>query len=586
MLGWFYFTMPNEEQLAQQRRQQAIQDSLALIQQQYDDRVSATQDSQVTPPSEIFLEDADVTGTPVQAGMFATNQDSVEHEFVVTTPLYTAVFTNRGAGPSKFTLSTHQTWDGQPIQLISDTTKSAYSAGFLTTENYNIETQNLLFKQVNAGSSLTINEGDSKELSYVLELSDSRQLLYIYTFFGDSYEVDLDIRFVGLSDFIIGRSIDFGWNSPLNFTELDRVQEALATSSYLYAGGELEQLKADDFEKNNGLKELNVSGNIEWVATKTKFFAQIIQPTTGTDGAYMRGQINGKVDDPFTDHNYRSAVTSDIPSDGLISYRLYLGPMKYYDVKGFNEHAFDMVEVSYNWLGWFSNPFVRFVIIPFFTFLSGYISNYGVLIILFAATVKLILSPLTIKSYKSMAAMKELQPQMKDIQEKYKDNPQKQQKATMDLYKKNKVNPLGGCLPMLLQFPILITLWRFFQNSILLRQESFLWASDLSAPDYIISLPFTIPFLGDQIAGLVILMSASMMLQSKLTGGASGGGGPSPMAQQMKIMQYFLPIMLLFIFNKFASGLSLYYLIFNLLSIVQQLYINKNTHEAAVAKTS
>ena len=139
---------------------------------------------------------------------------------------------------------------------------------------------------------------------------------------------------------------------------------------------------------------------------------------------------------------------------------------------------------------------------------------------------------------------------------------------------------------MLLQFPILITLWRFFQNSILLRQESFLWASDLSAPDFIISLPFAIPFLGEQIAGFVILMAISMGLQSKLTGGASGGGAASgAMAQQMKIMQYLLPFMMLFIFNNFASGLSLYYLIFNVLSILQQLYINKNTHKTAVAKT-
>ena len=120
--------------------------------------------------------------------------------------------------------------------------------------------------------------------------------------------------------------------------------------------------------------------------------------------------------------------------------------------------------------------------------------------------------------------MKELQPQMKELQEKYKSDPQKQQKATMDLYRKNKVNPLGGCLPMLLQFPILITLWLFFQNSILLRQESFLWANDLSAPDFVINLPFGIPFLGDQIGGFVILMSLSMGLQSRLTGGASGGG--------------------------------------------------------------
>lgn len=584
MLGWFYFTMPSEEQLAEQRRQQAIQDSLAFVQQEIE-----RDDFEDTPAlnnQPAFEDNSPSEESVALTGIFATTEETVQTEFTVETDLYSVVFTNKGAGPAKFTLKSHKTWAGTPIQLISDTTRSAYNVGFLTTENYNIETQNILFKQVNAGGSLFVNEGDSKELSYVLELENGRQILYTYTFFGDSYEIDLDIRFVGLREYIIGRAVDFGWNTSLRFTEKDRVQEALATSSYFYAGGELEQLKADDFEENNGLKELSVNGNIDWVASKTKFFAQIIQPTTETDGAYLKGQVNGKVDDPLTDHFYSASVTSDIPSDGVVSYELYLGPMKYYDVKNFNEHAFDMVEVGYGWIRWFSDPFVRFIVIPFFTFFSGFIPNYGVLIIIFAASVKLILSPLTIKSYKSMAAMKELQPQMKEIQDKYKDNPQKQQKATMALYKTNKVNPLGGCLPMLLQFPILITLWRFFQNSILLRQEPFLWVSDLSAPDYILDLPFTIPFLGDQIAGLVLLMTASMFLQSKVTSNTTSGGSSNPMAQQMKIMQYFLPFMLLFVFNNFASGLSLYYLIFNLLSIAQQLYINKSTHTAAVAKTS
>lgn len=580
MLGWFYFTMPSEQELAQQQRDRAIQDSLAFVQQQLDREALAT-----AQPQETFISDADEADDTPQVGLFASNQDSVQAEFTVETPLYTAVFTNKGAGPAQFILKEHQTWAGHPIQMLRDTTQSAYNLGFLSTENYNVETQSILFSQVNAGTSLGVAEGDSKELSYVLSLGDGRQLMYTYTFSGDNYEIDLDIRFVGIREYIIGRAVDFGWNTPLAFTEKDRVQEALATSAYFYSGGELEQLKVDDIEENDGYEEQNANGTIDWVATKTKFFAQIIKPLTSTDGASLSGQINGAVDEQTTDHAYTSAVTSDIPDNGIVSYALYIGPMRYNDVKVFDEHAFDMVEVGYGWLRWFSDPFVRLAVIPFFTFFSGFISNYGLLIIFFAASVKLILSPLTIKSYRSMGAMKELQPQMKEIQEKYKDNPQKQQKATMELYKKNKVNPLGGCLPMLLQFPILITLWRFFQNSILLRQESFLWVDDLSAPDYIISLPFSIPFLGDSIAGLVILMTLSMMLQSKLTAGASGGGASNPMAQQMKIMQYFLPIMLLFVFNNFASGLSLYYLIFNLLSIVQQLYINKGRKKTTAVAT-
>lgn len=582
MLGWFYVTLPSEEEIAEQRRQRAIRDSLATIQS----------------PNEITLKDErsqnissdqspELTQTPIKpAGMFAVGQDNSENHFTIETPRYTAVFTNLGAGPSSFTLKDHQDWSGKPIQMIGDTTRSAYNAGFLTTENYNVDTNTLLFKQLSFGTSAVVEDGETNELSYALDLGDGRQLIYTYTFFGGKYEIDLDIRFVGIRDYIIGRVIDFAWTSPLTFTEKDPVQEALATTSYLYSGGELEQLKVTDFDENDGYKEQNVNGNVDWVATKTKFFSQIIKPNTQTEGAYLTGKISGEVDDEKTQHAYTSTVTADIPSNGNVSMSLYLGPMRYLDVKEFDEHAFDMVEVSYGWLRWFSDPFVRFIVIPFFNFFSGFISNYGALVIIFSIIVKLILFPLTIRSYRSMAAMKELQPQMKEIQDKYKNDPQKQQKATMDLYRKNKVNPLGSCLPMLLQFPIIITLWQFFQNSIILRQKEFLWVSDLSAPDYILDLPFSIPFLGDQLAGFVLLMTISMVFQSRLTAANSAGGANNPMAQQMKIMQYFFPIMLLFIFNNFASGLSLYYLIFNVLSIFQQLYINKTTHEAAVAKAN
>ncbi len=581
MLGWFYFTLPSEEEIAEQQRQRAIQDSLFAVEQLDESTINEVQD----PLMRAEFEQETTLAPRTTSGMFAVGQDSVQSEFVIETPRYTAVFTNLGAGPSSFTLRDHQTWAGRPIQMIGDTTRSAYNTGFLTTENYNVDTNTLLFQQLTFGNSVSLEEGEVDELSYSLDLGDGRQLVYTYTFYGGKYEIDLDIRFVGVRDYIIGRSIDFGWTSPLRFTELDRVQEALATTSYLYSGGELEQLKVTDFDENDGYEEQNVNGTVDWVATKTKFFSQIIKPGTETDGAYLTGQITGEVDDATTDHYYTSSVTADIPSDGNVSMSLYIGPMRYLDVKDFDEHAFDMVEVSYGWLRWFSDPFVRFAVIPFFNFFSGFISNYGVLVIIFAVVVKLVLSPLTIRSYKSMAAMRELQPQMKEIQDKYKNDPQKQQKATMDLYRKNKVNPLGGCLPMLLQFPILITLWRFFQNSIILRQEDFLWVSDLSAPDYILSLPFSIPFLGDQVAGLVLLMTVSMVFQSRLTAATSAGSAANnPMAQQMKIMQYFLPIMLLFVFNNFASGLSLYYLIFNVLSIFQQLYINRSTHQAAVAK--
>ena len=463
MVAWFVVSMPSEEERAAQLAERARQDSLAQIEAiQNEEPVSTAVTNQPSIREQVTQE-----SVSPRSEIFSSSQDVEQSEFVVTTPLYTAVFSNKGAGPISFTFSEYNSWAGAPYQLISDSTKSAYNFGFLTTENLNVDTQNLLFTQLNTGSELTLNEGDTKELKYALQLRDGRQIVFTYTFLADTYEIDFDVQFIGVSDYIIGRAVDFGWTSKLNSSEKDKKQEGIDAAAYVYLGEELEKFKLDE----PGRKEETFNGNIDWSATRTKFFTQFIKPLHQTESAFLTGEVTGENDDPLTKHKYTSSITSSIPGDGVLSYKLFIGPLKYYEIKQVDEHAYDMVEVGYNWLRWFSDPFVRFIVIPFFTFFSGFISNYGVLVIIFAASVKLVLSPLTFKSYKSMAAMKELQPQLKEIQDKYKDNPQKQQQETMKIYKKNKVNPLGGCLPNLLQFPILITLWRFFQNSILLRQE-------------------------------------------------------------------------------------------------------------------
>jgi len=570
-IAWAYFTMPSQEEIQRQREQQAQQDSIEAAGSEpppsASEQTAPQRENlqQITPQREKQLTVPGIFGEASQAD---TSYVRVE------TPFYEAVFSNVGAGPVKLTLKEYNRWNGIPVQMIKDTTRSAYVMGFLSDQNYNVESDKLVFEQVTGESEILLNGTREAQLRYRLQIDDDSELIYTYTFTTNDYEIDLDIQLINLENYIAGNSIDFGWNSALNLTERDRTLEAQQTASYVFAGGELEKLLLAEAGRN----EQRISGSIDWVATRTKFFGQIIKPLSTTSAALMTGEVSGPTDDPTTQYRYTASIQSVIPDNGVLNYRLYLGPLRYYDLREFDENAYDMVEISYAWMRFFADPLVKWVIIPFFTLGSTIVANYGVLIIVFGFLVKLVLFPLTQKSFKSMAAMKELQPQMKEIQEKYKDNPQKQQQETIKLYRKAKVNPLGGCLPMLLQFPILITLWIFFQNSILIRQKEFLWASDLSAPDYILSLPFSIPFLGDQIAGFVLLMTASMIAQMKFSGGSAMGGGPSTAgAPNMKAFTYIMPLVLLFVFNSFASGLSLYYLVYNVLSIFQQMYINKTT---------
>lgn len=592
MVAWAYFTMPSEEELQRrQALQQARQDSIAAV-QRADSIARAQQQEQTTtadtgeqageePSQMATITEENGKGRP-EMGIFGSASVQDTSSFIVNTPYYRATFTNVGAGPSQILLKDYETWDHKPVKMIKDTTESTYSLGFLTSENYNVETDQLVFEQLTPGDSLSLADGESAELRYALNISDSKRILYTYTINGSSHQIDLDIQFEGLQRDIIGSTVEFGWESPLQFTEKDPTQEGVYASAYVYTGGEMEQLLLSEPNR----EEKNYNGTIEWVATRTKFFTQVIKSESPTEGALLIGELSGQTDNPNTDYRYQSYINAEIPEDGVVEFQLYTGPLSYHLLKKFDETAYNMVDVGYSWTRWFSDPLVRYMIIPYFGFVADYM-NSGLAIILFAILIKLVLYPLTKKSYKSMAAMKELQPKMKEIQDKYSDDPQKQQKATMKLYKEAGVNPLGGCLPNLLQLPILITLWRFFQNSILIRQEEFLWASDLSAPDYILSLPFSVPFIGDQIAGFVLLMSIAMVFQSRLTGGMGGpgGGGGAAGGINMKAMQYIFPVMMLFIFNNFAAGLSLYYLIYNVVSILQQLLIYRQMdNEKAVAE--
>jgi len=580
-IGWAWFTMPSQEEMDRRQAELATQDSLALAEAREQSLLEGQDSAQtvIDPQSESVEETPDQpseseTSSVRAMGTFAEASYPDTVLTTIRTSRYEMELSNVGAGPIRYTLQNHSNWDQTPVQMIQDSLRSAYSLGFLSAQNYNIETNELVFEPLFEQGDVELSDSENVSLSYQLALNQESSIIFTYTFYGEQYSYDLDIQFIEMESYISGTNVEFGWTSVLNFTELDISQDALNTEAFVYLGGGTEKLNLTEA----GESEQRYNGTIDWVMTKTRFFGQYIKPVTHSNAATLTGQIIGEPGQPGSVHKYQAFVQSNFGQHPTLTYELYAGPLRYYDLREYDETAYDVIEIGYALIRWFADPLVKYLVIPFFSFGSIFINNYGILIILFGIIIKLVLYPLTQKSFKSMAAMKELQPQMKEIQEKYKDDPQKQQKETIALYKKMKVNPLGGCLPMLLQFPILITLFFFFQNSMIIRQQSFLWAADLSAPDYILSLPFTIPVIGDQIAGFVLLMSAAMFFQSKVSGGMSGGAAPSG-GPNMKVFMYIIPFVMLFVFNNFASGLSLYYLVYNVLSIAQQALINKQMGE-------
>jgi YidC/Oxa1 family membrane protein insertase len=366
---------------------------------------------------------------------------------------------------------------------------------------------------------------------------------------------------------IADRRYDVVWASGMNFLELNSVDAATYANSSFYAGGEHFIIDADT---EGEPVEKDVNGKIDWISIKSKYFAMILAPKVPSSdgGAKIEGEF---VNIPELGVREYYSASLKVPY-GKTAYQkdnfdLYLGPVQYDTLKTYNANYDAIYDFgSFFGLKFITRPIAEYILQPLFTLLHSLIPNYGIVIILFSILIKLALSPLTKQSFKSMGRMSQLQPKIAELKEKYKGDQQKIQKETMKLYSTYGVNPAGGCLPMVLQMPILFALFAFFRVAIEIRHESFLWIKDLASPDYVLALPFTIPIINiDQVTILAPLLGITMFFQQKMT-----MKDPS-----QKAMVYMMPIMMTFMFMGFSSGLNLYYMMFNLLSIGQQYYINK-----------
>ncbi len=332
---------------------------------------------------------------------------------------------------------------------------------------------------------------------------------------------------------------------------------------------------AEDEKKDylsNGKDDEDIASNISWIAHKQQFFSSIWSSDKPFSSVQLATTTPAANDSGHT-RQFRSVLQITGDDNGIDAHGLiYHGPNQYLELKSFDKKFDEIIPFGWGIFGWISKG----IVVPMFNLMEGFGWNYGLIIFLMALIIKLALSPLTFASYKSMAKMRLLKPEMDELAEKHGDDAQKKQQETMLLYQKAGVNPLGGCIPQLLQFPILIAMFRFFPASIELRQESFLWADDLSSYDSIFNFGqwFSLPFYGDHISLFTILMAISTFLYTRFNNSMTPSSN-NMMQQQMQIIQYLMPIMLLVWFNNYASGLSYYYFVSNLLIFGQQWSIKK-----------
>ncbi len=495
-------------------------------------------------------------------------QADSEKNFIIDTDVIHAVVSNKGGGILKeFTLKKYETYDSSYVNFIQQQLQNNTYFAFIDRSGKTIDTKNILFKaNIPFGKKvLTGNENFSIDFYFTYKGSKITRRL---TFYGNWYHFDVNINISHPQSIMLNNQFQIGWKNGIPLTEASLHEDNSYSKAYVYMAEDLEDYKID---KEGEQKPLNMTGSASWMAIKTKYFlASVINEdkTNIIDGVILGGR--GKKIKDVVHGLYDVIYNVRYNENGNNTFRYYLGPLDYFELKKYGN---DLQKLVLN-NGWYERS-LRFFSIPILwvlIFLYKFIPNYGVVIILFSILIKLVLYPLTKKSYKSMRDMQKIQPLMTELRAKYKDDPQRLNKEMMKLYKEYGVNPMGGCLPMLLQLPLLFALYVVFRSIIQLRGAVFIpgWINDLSRPEGLFHLPFSLPFYGNEFNILPILMAITMIFQSKMT----------TQDPKQKAMIYIMPIFMLLIFNPLSSGLNLYYTMFNILTIIQQLYINREHNDA------
>ena len=576
LIGYTYFTAPNEAEKEAIKRQR---DSLALVekQKQIEAETQSLQENQtISEPSNetaSFVEEIASLPDSVKNqklfdayGEFADAAAGEPGYIEIENEVLRLKISKKGGRPAEVELKNYHTYSGEKLLLL-DEDSSKFNFNFFY-RNRLINTDELFFEP--SQTELSVNGENQGSLSMKLYAdSPNKYIEFIYGLKGSDYLVDFDVRVVGLEEMLVknNQEMAFQWNLKAPSKEKGKEPQFAATTVfYKYKDSEVDYIS----EGSDDRQELEAS--TKWVSFKQQFFSATVIADNQFD------KVNGIMETKKLESSkkYTKYLATDLTlvfdrtQDPTFGMQFFFGPNSYEILKSYELGLEEQIDLGWGIIGWVN----EYLIIKVFNFLDGFNLNYGLIILLLTVFIKMILSPLTFKNYMSSAKQRVLKPEMDALNEKYKDaDAMKKQQATMNLYRQAGVNPMAGCIPMVLQFPILIAMYRFFPASIELRQESFLWADDLSSYDSILDLGFNIPFYGDHVSLFTLLMAASTFLYTKFNQSATMASGPQ--AQQMKIIMYMMPIFFLGFFNNFSAGLSYYYFLANVTSMIQQWAIKK-----------
>lgn len=544
------FSWYNSKIMQEQGADKGNIDSAAVI---ANDSLSADRSETLAVNNQIIT-DSSISESPYRDSMLIKASRSEESFSTLENEKIRVVFSNVGAQPHKATIKNYTTHDKKELVLLREDSGNLSLRLFAGQD---IQTDKFAFE---------LTESGDTTLVYRLFVDSSSFIQYRYTLPADSYMLSLDVTFKGM-DGLVPRNVtsaDLLWRLDLPRLEKGYDNEK-NYSTIVYKFPNVKGV--EDLGLRKDTSEEDVRTKVEWIAFQQQFFSAILVAENSFSNARMSYAFMPEGDKDNT--LMRCEAFMQIPySDGeetSIPLNMYFGPNHFRTLKSY-DMGFEKIVPLGGWLiGWIN----RYIIITVFDFLSKFIGNFGIIILILTLLIKLVISPLTFKSYISSAKMRVLKPEIDKINAKYpkSEDAMKKQQETMALYSKTGVSMFGGCLPMLLQFPILFAMFRFFPSSFELRQESFLWAKDLSTYDSILDFGFTIPLFGDHLSLFALLMAASTYFYSRMNIDQMNSG---PQMAGMKYMTlYFMPLFLLFLGNNFSSGLSYYYLLSNLITMIQ-----------------
>jgi len=452
----------------------------------------------------------------------------------------------------------YNTYDSVPVYLIKDGNAN-FNISFTTQDNRLLQTKDLYFEPTLS------SDGADEVLTLKAKISESEYLLFVYSLRADQYMVDFTVKSIGLSQlFNQAQPPSLDWQlKTIRHSKSVQYENRYTRLNYKFEEDKLDKL-SDSSDDNS--QEVAV----EWVSYRQHFFSTILAVSPALEKADFTSTNLIKEESKTAAYTkiYKTAAPLKFTA-GELDYTMnwYLGPTDVAQLAQYESQGFeDSIPFGWGIFGWIN----RYVFTPAYTFLSSYFP-YGIAIIVMTILVRLLMSPVTYKSYLSQAKMKVLKPEITEINDKFKDNAAKKQQETMKIYNKAGVNPMSGCVPALVQMPIFYALFMFFPTSFALRQKSFLWADDLSSYDTILELPFYIPFYGDHVSLFPILASIAIFFYMMMTTGQNMPTQPG--MPNMKFILYLSPVMMLIFFNSYASGLSLYYFVSNLITIFIMLAI-------------